>query len=117
MPKNWTHERTIFLRSRPLRDGDRHHSVPRRKLWSHCPRDPSIASRFPAVRINPDVSPDLERVIDKCLEKDRNLRYQHASDIRTDLQRLKRDTDTGKDRVLALLLHLRRGVMPGSYGL
>jgi exo-beta-1,3-glucanase (GH17 family) len=38
----------------------------------------------------------LERIIDKCLEKDRNLRYQHASDIRTDLQRLKRDTDSGR---------------------
>ena len=38
---------------------------------------------------------ELERIIDKCLEKDRNLRYQHASEIRTDLQRLKRDTDSG----------------------
>ena len=35
-------------------------------------------------------------IIDKCLEKDRDLRYQHASDIRTDLQRLKRDTDSGR---------------------
>jgi TolB-like protein/Tfp pilus assembly protein PilF len=39
----------------------------------------------------------LERIINKCLEKDRNLRYQHASEIRTDLQRLKRDTETGKE--------------------
>ena len=56
----------------------------------------SILSRaaVPAVRINPDVPPDLERIISKCLEKDRNLRYQHASDIRTDLQRLKRDTES-----------------------
>jgi eukaryotic-like serine/threonine-protein kinase len=50
----------------------------------------------PAVRLNPDVPAELERIIDKCLEKDRNLRYQHASDIRTDLQRLKRDTDSGR---------------------
>jgi serine/threonine protein kinase len=50
----------------------------------------------PAVRLNPDVPPDLERVIAKCLEKDRNLRYQHASDIRTDLQRLRRDTESVK---------------------
>ena len=50
----------------------------------------------PPVRLNPDVPAELERVIDKCLEKDRHLRYQHASDIRADLQRLKRDTDSGR---------------------
>jgi len=57
----------------------------------------SILNRVPVppVRLNPDVPAELERVIDKCLEKDRNLRYQHASDIRTDLQRLKRDTKSG----------------------
>jgi eukaryotic-like serine/threonine-protein kinase len=47
-----------------------------------------------AVRLNPDLSLELERIINKCLEKDRNLRYQHASDIHTDLQRLKRDTES-----------------------
>src|ERR1700758_1159542 len=58
----------------------------------------SILNRapVPAVRLNPEVAPDLERIIAKCLEKDRNLRYQHASDIRTDLQRLKRDTESGR---------------------
>ena len=58
----------------------------------------SILNRapVPAVRLNPDVPPDLERRITKCLEKDRNLRYQHASDIRTDLQRLKRDKETAR---------------------
>ena len=49
-----------------------------------------------SVRLNPEVPAELERVIDKCLEKDRNLRYQHASDIRTDLQRVKRDADSGR---------------------
>ena len=44
----------------------------------------------PPVRINPEVPPKLEEIITKSLEKDRDLRYQHASDIRTDLQRLKR---------------------------
>jgi eukaryotic-like serine/threonine-protein kinase len=48
------------------------------------------------VRINPDVPHKLEEVINKALEKDCRLRYQHASDIRTDLQRLKRDTESGK---------------------
>ena len=48
----------------------------------------------PAVRLNPDVPADLERIINKCLEKDRNLRYQHASELRTDLQRLRRDRES-----------------------
>jgi serine/threonine protein kinase/Flp pilus assembly protein TadD len=50
----------------------------------------------PAIRMNPDLPPKLEDIINKALEKDRNLRYQHAADIRADLQRLKRDTDTGR---------------------
>ena len=50
----------------------------------------------PTLRINPDTPHKLDDIINKCLEKDRNLRYQHASEIRTDLQRLKRDTESGK---------------------
>ena len=53
-------------------------------------------SPVPPVRLNPEVFPELERIINKCLEKDRNLRYQHASDIRTDLKRMKRDTESGR---------------------
>ena len=58
----------------------------------------SILNRapIPPVRLNPDLPVDLERIVAKCLEKDRSLRYQHASEIRTDLQRLKRDTESGK---------------------
>ena len=49
----------------------------------------------PAVRLNPEVPQEMERIIDKAIEKDREVRYQHASDIRTDLKRLKRETDSG----------------------
>ena len=58
----------------------------------------SILNRAPvsAVRLNSDIPAGLEEVINKALEKDRGLRYQHASDIRTDLQRLKRDRESSK---------------------
>ena len=50
----------------------------------------------PPVRLNPDVPVELERIINRALEKDRDLRYQHASDVRAELQRLKRDTDSSR---------------------
>jgi eukaryotic-like serine/threonine-protein kinase len=63
----------------------------------------AILNRTPVapVRLNPDLPPKLEEVINKALEKDRKLRYQSAADIRTDLQRLKRDSDSGRAAVTA----------------
>jgi eukaryotic-like serine/threonine-protein kinase len=61
----------------------------------------SILNRTPtaAVRLNPEIPPKLEEIINKALEKDRDLRYQTAGEMRADLKRLKRDTDS--DRILA----------------
>src|SRR3984957_18886411 len=50
----------------------------------------------PALRLNPDMPADLERIINKALDKDRNLRYQSAADLRSDLARPKRDLDSGR---------------------
>ena len=54
----------------------------------------------PPLRLNPDIPPKLEDVINRALEKDRSLRYQHASDMKSELQRLKRDTDSGRSASL-----------------
>jgi serine/threonine protein kinase len=63
----------------------------------------AILNRAPIapLRLNPDSLPELERIINKALEKDRELRYQHASDMRRDLQRLKRDSESGRMAVAA----------------
>jgi len=63
----------------------------------------AILERAPIapVRLNPDIPLKLEEIINKALEKDRNLRYQHAADLRADLQRLKRDTESGRSAAIS----------------
>src|SRR5258708_28613495 len=76
----------------------------------------AILNRTPVAptRLDPDLPPKLEEIINKCLEKDRNLRYQHASEIRTDLKRLKRDTDSSGARATtsAMVAPERRAWLP-----
>jgi eukaryotic-like serine/threonine-protein kinase len=79
----------------------------------------SILNRTPVppVRINPVIPLRLEEIIHKALEKDKNLRYQHASDIRTDLQRIKRDVESGHSPVgsdLAARRHAFRRTMAAT---
>ena len=79
----------------------------------------AILHRAPVapVRLNPDVPAKLEEVINKALEKDRKLRYQNAADIRTDLQRLKRDSDSSlRHRDSPGRVEARREVHSGAMG-
>src|SRR6267378_4478602 len=73
----------------------------------------AILNRAPVapVRLNPDLPRELERIINRALEKDRELRYQHASEMRAELQRLKRDTDSSRSPAVAAT---ETGVLPSA---
>jgi serine/threonine protein kinase/Tol biopolymer transport system component len=68
----------------------------------------------PPVRLNPSLPAKLEDIVNKALEKDRDLRYRAALDIHTDLKRLRRDTDSGKTSVSASIPHPQTDATPGS---
>ena len=78
----------------------------------------SILNRppVPPVRLNPDLPPKLEDIINKALEKDRNLRYQHASDVRADLKRLKRDTESGRSSAIDTTDRTKPSTSPFHHG-
>src|SRR6266478_8034089 len=77
----------------------------------------AIMNRAPVavVRLNHDVPAKLEDTVNKALEKDINLRYQHASEMRSDLQRLKRDTDSGRMALPTSLPGEQSSVSAGTF--
>jgi serine/threonine protein kinase len=68
----------------------------------------------PPAQLNPALAAQLERIINKALEKDRDLRYQHASDIRTDLKRLKRDASSDRSEVAKVSPRRSRKLVVGT---
>src|SRR5262249_26011592 len=76
----------------------------------------AILNRTPVapIRLNPDLPEDLDRIINKALEKDQNLRYQHASEICADLKRLKRETESARAALLNKAVAKPKFVAPSN---
>ena len=91
--------RPVLLWCRPLRNGDGAAGIHGQYLGTLSSTQSLPKHPISPVRLNPEVPDELERIINKALEKDRELRYQSASEMRVDLQRLKRDSDS--DRIAA----------------
>jgi eukaryotic-like serine/threonine-protein kinase len=77
----------------------------------------AILNRTPVapVRLNPEIPAELEHVINKSLEKSPDLRYQHAADLRSDLQRLRRDTDSGRTATAAAQVESKPAAKSNSF--
>ena len=106
--------RPVFLRRGAVRDGDGQDAVRRARARATICGAILREEPPPPSQVNPEIPAGLEAAIRKALEKDRELRYQHASDMRADLKRLKRDTDSGRLPSSIARAAAESAALPGS---